>query len=85
MITIKVIVATVILLIVLSIIPRIIIYDSIDLTSEEIKCAKQESNLLFDNPIEKIMIQKLAVEKKKMVLAKSMRILLEALNTQRLK
>lgn len=59
----KVIVTTTLVFVALLAIPRMMINDSKTIAQEELNCIKLEARLLFDNPIEKIIIQSLEVEK----------------------
>jgi len=57
-------ITTVVILIALFVVPIMIVNDAEAITQEEIDCIKSETRLLFDNPIEKIVIQGIEVEKK---------------------
>lgn len=60
----KIIATTALIFIALLVIPRLMVNDAETHTQEEINCLKSEARLLFDNPIEKVIIQSLEVKKK---------------------
>lgn len=62
--TTKIILLVALLIIVISITPLFFIKDKITLNSQEMLCAKRETKLLLDNPIERILVRKITIDNK---------------------
>jgi hypothetical protein len=59
----KVLPASIFIVLMLILVPRILVSDSTTINKEEIRCIKLEAWLLFDNPLEKLIIQRLQVNR----------------------
>ncbi len=59
------IIITIVIIVILSVVLlKIIITDNNELTTEEIACAKEETYMILENPIEQLIVVEVSVDKK---------------------
>lgn len=60
----KIIIGIVVALIVAIILPMLLLNDASNLSAADIACAKRDTNMILENPIERLLILKTVVDKK---------------------
>jgi len=60
----KIIIGTIIAFIIAIVLPVLLIKDASNLSAEDIACAKRDTKMILENPIERLLILKTVVDKK---------------------